>query len=213
MWGEREPDFRLLLVVNSYHLGCFWKKKNLLLILCCCFTCFQPTWRIQEKKNYSEEAVLKLELKDLKLDLKLDGWGLVLKFITFWAEAGAKVKWGGWGQVLFRRFACTNKSLSQVAVRISFVQERPWWWELCRQGCGQSWFFFFWVSHEVIKVNVSLNLGLTEWSGDVWAQSGVSCAAGLFTLVSCSGELYRAGWGWFIPSQQGEVLSCAQQSW
>lgn len=143
------------------------------------------------KKYYSEETVLKLEVKDLKLDLKLDEWVLVLKFMTVWAEAGAKVKWGGWGQVLVRRFACTNKSpfsgssadllCTRTLMTIGIVQAGP------RPK------FRFLVSHEVIRVNVSLNLGLTEWSGDVWALSGVSCAAGLFTLVSCSGEPCRAG--------------------
>lgn len=43
---------------------------------------FSAYLKDSRKKYYSEETVLKLEVKDLKLDLKLDEWVLVLKFMT-----------------------------------------------------------------------------------------------------------------------------------
>lgn len=78
VWGEKEPDFHLLLFVSDYHPGCAWKKPHCSF----CVAASQVFSRHQGfKKDYSEEIVFKLKFKDLKLDLKLRG--LVVKFMTF----------------------------------------------------------------------------------------------------------------------------------
>lgn len=186
VWGEGEPDFHLF--VNGYHLGCSWKKNPLLLILCSCFTGFHPTLRIQEENIFQRRLFLSWNLRTLS-------W-----ISGFWC-------WNSWpfeqekqrlSEVAEGRFLSGGlpgliKALSRPVARISFVQECCWQWELCRQGYRPWPKFLFLVSHEVIRVHISFNLGLVEWGGEVWARSGVSWAAGLFTLVSYSGELCWVG--------------------
>ena len=208
MWGEREPDFHLLLFVNGYHLGFSW-EKNSLLTLCCCVTVFHPTLRIQEKKIIQRRLFLSWNLRTLS-------WISGFWWWNSWPFEQEKRKWSevAEGRLLSGGLPGLTKALSRPIVQISFVQECHWWWELCRQGYRLWPKFLFLVSHEVIKVNLSFNLGLVEWGGEVWAQSVV--LAGLLdsspcwaTQESCA-ELLK---DWFIPSRQGEVLTCAQQSW
>lgn len=67
VWGEREPDFHLLPFINGYHLGCSW-EKNLITHSVLLLHRFSSYLKDSRKKDCSEEIVLKLEFKDLKLD-------------------------------------------------------------------------------------------------------------------------------------------------
>lgn len=170
--GWKRTWFSSVTVLSVYHLGCAWTKPR-----CSFCVAASQVFSLHQgfKKDYLEEiTTFKLKFKDLKLGLKLRS--LVVKFTTFWAEE-AKVRGGGWEQVLVRSFPVLMKAfLGQYPESLykNTIDNR----NCSGRATDHGWSFFFWCPVKSLR----FNLGLIGWDGEAWAQSEVLWAAELFTL-------------------------------